>query len=54
MIDHRFIEESFPVKEVGEVAVKDTGSSLGNIRKLHIWWSRKPLAASRATIYAAL
>ena len=54
MMDHRFIEESFPVKEVGEVAARDTGNSPGNIRKLHIWWSRKPLAASRATAYAAL
>jgi putative DNA methylase len=54
MIDRRFIEESFPVKEVGEVAARDSGSSPGNIRKLHIWWSRKPLAASRATVYAAL
>lgn len=54
MIEHRFIEESFPVKEVGEVAARDTGSSPGNIRKLHIWWARRPLPASRATAYAAL
>lgn len=27
MIDRRFIEESFPVKEVGEVAARDSGSS---------------------------
>jgi len=54
MIDHRFIEESFPVKEVGEIAARENGNSPGNIRKLHIWWARRPLPASRATAYAAI
>ncbi len=54
MTDHRFIEESFPVKEVSEAAARDNGSGPGNIRKLHIWWARRPLPASRATAFAAL
>ena len=49
----RFIEESFPVKEVGEASVHERSRS-GHINTLHIWWARRPLAASRATAYAAL
>ncbi len=54
MSERRFIEESFPVKEVGTEAAKEKNIRHGNISTLHIWWSRKPLASSRATTYAAL
>ncbi len=50
----RFIEESFPVKEVGIASAKEKNIRHGNISTLHIWWARRPLAASRATAYAAL
>jgi putative DNA methylase len=54
MTDHRFIEESFPVKEVGEAAAQEKNNHHGHINTLHTWWARRPLAASRATAYAAL
>jgi len=54
MTDRRFIEESFPVKEVGAAAAKEKSIRHGHISTLHIWWARRPLAASRATAYAAL
>jgi len=54
MTDRRFIEESFPVKEVGAAAAKEKNIRHGHISTLHIWWARRPLAASRATAYAAL
>lgn len=54
MIDRRFIEESFPVKEVGEASSREKNIRHGHISTLHIWWARRPLAASRATAYAAL
>ncbi len=54
MMDHRFIEESFPVKEVGEISARGKSNTHGQISTLHIWWARRPLAASRATAYAAL
>jgi len=47
--DRRFIEESFPVKEVGEASAKEKNIRHGHISTLHIWWARRPLAASRAT-----
>lgn len=50
----RFIEESFPVKEVGVASAKEKNIRHGHISTLHIWWARRPLAASRATAYAAL
>jgi adenine-specific DNA methylase len=53
-IDKRLIEETFPVKDVSIQAAKEKNVRHGHISTLHIWWSRKPLAASRATNYAAL
>ncbi|MEM3505635.1 MAG: DUF1156 domain-containing protein [Archaeoglobaceae archaeon] len=49
-----FIEESFPIKEVSEISRKEKNIRHGHISTLHIWWARRPLAASRATSYAAL
>jgi len=52
--DKRFIEESFPVKEVSAESAREKNIRHGHISTLHIWWARRPLAASRATAYAAL
>ena len=54
MTDKRFIEVSFPVKEVSEESVREKNIRHGHISTLHIWWARRPLASSRATNYAAL
>ena len=45
----RFIEESFPVKEVGIASVREKNIRRGHISSMHVWWARRPLAASRAT-----
>lgn len=50
----RFIEESFPVKEVSEESAREKNPPRGHISTLHKWWAWRPLAASRATAYAAL
>jgi adenine-specific DNA methylase len=52
--DKRFIEESFPVKEVSIESAREKNIRHGHICALHIWWARRPLASSRATSYAAL
>jgi Adenine-specific DNA methylase containing a Zn-ribbon len=52
--DRRLIEETFPVREVSEESVEEKNVRHGHISALHIWWARRPLAASRATVYAAL
>ncbi|MGE5588605.1 MAG: DUF1156 domain-containing protein [Clostridia bacterium] len=54
MSKRAFIETSFPVKDVSEESAKEKNIRHGHISTLHIWWARRPLAASRATLYAAL
>ncbi|MBO3798317.1 MAG: DUF1156 domain-containing protein [Thermoproteota archaeon] len=54
MDEKRLIEVDFPLKEVSEESVKEKNIRHGHISTLHIWWARRPLAASRATTYAAL
>ncbi|WP_027356904.1 DUF1156 domain-containing protein [Desulfofundulus thermocisternus] len=49
-----FIETTFPVKQVSEQSAREKNIRHGHISTLHIWWARRPLAASRAIIYAAL
>ncbi|MEM3697683.1 MAG: DUF1156 domain-containing protein [Candidatus Bathyarchaeia archaeon] len=54
MEDKRLIEVDFPLKEVSEESVREKNIRHGHISTLHIWWARRPLAASRATIFASL
>ena len=54
MHDRRLIEDVFPVREVSTESAKEKAIRHGHISTLHIWWARRPLAASRATAYAAL
>lgn len=54
MIGKRFIEETFPVKEVSEISAQEKNIRHGHISTLHIWWARRPLAASRSTAFASL
>ena len=54
MSGRAFIEVDFPVREVSEESAREKNVRHGHISTLHIWWARRPLAASRATIYAAL
>jgi len=54
MHQKRLIEVSFPVKEVSIESAREKNIRHGHISTLHIWWARRPLAASRATAYAAL
>jgi adenine-specific DNA methylase len=54
MDEKRFIEVTFPLKEVSEISAKEKNIRHGHISTLHIWWARRPLSSSRATSYAAL
>jgi len=49
-----FIESDFPVKDVSVESAREKNIRHGHISTLHIWWARRPLASSRASIYAAL
>jgi putative DNA methylase len=50
----RLIEVNFPLKEVSEESALEKNTRHGHISTLHIWWARRPLAASRASALAAL
>jgi len=50
----RLIEVDFPLKEVSKESAREKNIRHGHISTLHIWWARRPLAASRATTFAAL
>ncbi len=54
MDNKRLIEIDFPLKEVSKESVREKSIRHGHISTLHIWWARRPLAASRATAFAAL
>lgn len=54
MAGKSYIEVDFPVREVSAESAREKSIRHGHISTLHIWWARRPLAASRATIYAAL
>jgi putative DNA methylase len=48
------IEVALPLREVSEESVREKDIKRGQTSSLHIWWARRPLAASRATALAAL
>jgi len=49
-----FIETDFPIKAVSAEGARGKNIRHGHISTLHIWWARRPLVVSRATIYASL
>ena len=53
-MNKRFIEVDFPIAAVSEESAHEKNIRHGHISALHIWWARKPLASSRASIYASL
>ncbi|MFH1865692.1 MAG: DUF1156 domain-containing protein, partial [Candidatus Eisenbacteria bacterium] len=51
----RLIEEAFPLRKVSEDSKHEKSAGRkGHISTLHIWPARRPLAASRAAVIAAL
>src|ERR1043166_4377339 len=50
----RLIEVDLPIKRISAFARREKSIRHGHISTLHIWWARRPLAACRAVICAAL
>src|SRR5258705_2342614 len=50
----RLIEVDLPIKRISTHARREKSIRHGHISTLHIWWARRPLAACRAVICAAL
>ncbi len=50
----RLIETDLPIKRISAHARREKSIRHGHISTLHIWWARRPLAACRAVLCAAL
>lgn len=50
----RLIEHRLPLAEVSVESAREKSIRHGHISTLHIWWARRPLAASRAAVFATL
>ncbi len=50
----RLIEVDLPIKRISEHARREKSIRHGHISTLHMWWARRPLAACRAVLCAAL
>src|SRR5262249_28031527 len=50
----RLIEVDLPIARISTHARREKSIRHGHISTLHIWWARRPLAACRAVICAAL
>lgn len=50
----RLIEVDLPIKRISAHARREKGVRVGHISAMHVWWARRPLAACRAVICAAL
>jgi adenine-specific DNA methylase len=50
----RLIEVDLPIKAISAHARREKSIRHGHISTLHIWWARRPLAACRAVLCAAL
>lgn len=56
-MNKRYIEYDLPLQDISHYSAKEriVGSmTYGHPSMLHIWWARKPLAASRALLFASL
>ena len=50
----RLIEIDLPIRRISEHARREKSIRHGHIATLHMWWARRPLAACRAVVCAAL
>ena len=52
----RLIEKWLPINEVSIEAIREGGALAGHppVNRLHVWWARRPLIASRAAVAASL
>ncbi len=50
----KLIEVALPLNAISEASVREKSIRHGHPSTLHLWWSRKPLASSRAVLFASL
>jgi putative DNA methylase len=50
----RLIEVDLPIRRISEYSRWEKKSVPGHLKQMHLWWARRPLAACRAVMCAAL
>ena len=50
----KLIEVALPLDDINRAAAREKSIRHGHPSTLHLWWSRKPLAAARAVLFAQL
>ncbi len=50
----RVIEWNIPITDISKASIHEKSVRHGHPSTLHLWWARRPLAASRTTTFAAL
>jgi putative DNA methylase len=50
----KLIEVALPLEDINRESAREKSIKHGHPSTLHLWWSRKPLAASRAVLFAQL
>ncbi len=50
----KLIEVALPLEEINTASAREKSIRHGHPSTLHLWWSRKPLAACRAVLFAQL
>ena len=50
----KLIEVALPLQAINEAAAREKSIRHGHPSTLHLWWARRPLAATRAVIWASL
>lgn len=53
-IRKKLIEVSIPLEDINAESAREKSIRHGHPSTLHLWWSRKPLAAARAVLFAQL
>ena len=54
MINKKLIEVALPLDKINTEAGREKSIRHGHPSTLHLWWARRPLAATRAVIWASL
>ncbi|WP_304241741.1 DUF1156 domain-containing protein [Gracilinema caldarium] len=50
----KLIEVALPLEAISEASAREKSIRHGHPSTLHLWWSRKPLAATRAVLFAQM
>lgn len=54
MTNRKLIEVALPLEKINEESSKEKSIRFGHPSTLHLWWARRPLATTRAIIFASI